>query len=252
MTTLLPTSNNNSQIHNDIMAACSKDHPPMLATGRYAQWQSRFMRYIDTRPNSIHLILTGIGDDIYSTIDACTTAKEMWTTIERLQQAKNANPLALVVAAQHYPKYHNQALKPHKSIAPSSRQITSSKSHATTRSKGKELVKPATPPSKSASEEDKLHQTPGTSTLILLQRLGMTEILSSLHMVKECRKPKRAKDYVYHKEKMLLYKQVEKGAPLSAEQGECLDDTNEEPDKQELEAHYLLMTKIQEVPSAES
>ncbi|GKG36152.1 hypothetical protein Tco_0443830, partial [Tanacetum coccineum] len=38
-------------MHNNIMAAGSKDHPPMLAPGRYAQWQSRFLRYIDTRPN---------------------------------------------------------------------------------------------------------------------------------------------------------------------------------------------------------
>ncbi|GKB75098.1 hypothetical protein Tco_0936510 [Tanacetum coccineum] len=38
------------------------------------------------------------------------------------------------------------------------------------------------------------------------------------HFAKECRKPKRAKDYVYHKEKMMLCKQEEKGVPLSAEQ----------------------------------
>ncbi|GKC34110.1 hypothetical protein Tco_1046494, partial [Tanacetum coccineum] len=51
---------------------------------------------------------------------------------------------------------------------------------------------------------------------------------------------------------MLLCKQEEKGVPLSSEQGEWLDDTDEELDEQELEAHYLLMEKIQEVPSAES
>ncbi|GJZ22880.1 retrovirus-related pol polyprotein from transposon TNT 1-94 [Tanacetum coccineum] len=38
-------------MHNNIMAAGSRDRPPMLATGRYAQWQSCFLRYIDTRPN---------------------------------------------------------------------------------------------------------------------------------------------------------------------------------------------------------
>ncbi|GKB26933.1 reverse transcriptase domain-containing protein, partial [Tanacetum coccineum] len=37
------------------------------------------------------------------------------------------------------------------------------------------------------------------------------------HFAKECRKPKRAKDYVYHKEKMMLYKQEEKCVPLSTE-----------------------------------
>ncbi|GKE03467.1 hypothetical protein Tco_1395485 [Tanacetum coccineum] len=41
----------NSQMHNDITAAGFKERPPMLAPGSYAQWKSRFMRYIDTKPN---------------------------------------------------------------------------------------------------------------------------------------------------------------------------------------------------------
>nr|GFA62260.1 hypothetical protein [Tanacetum cinerariifolium] len=118
-------------MHNNIIAAGSRDHPPVLAPGRYPQWRSRFLRYVDTRPNgetlrkcilsgpykptailvnvveatdnslagpehttletpsnmspknkahflaekeAIHLILTGIGDDIYSTVDAFQTA----------------------------------------------------------------------------------------------------------------------------------------------------------------------------------
>ncbi|GKE52111.1 hypothetical protein Tco_1487267, partial [Tanacetum coccineum] len=51
MTTPITTSTTDSQMHNNIMTAGSRDRPPMLATGRYAQWQSRFLRYIDTRPN---------------------------------------------------------------------------------------------------------------------------------------------------------------------------------------------------------
>ncbi|GKF09191.1 integrase, catalytic region, zinc finger, CCHC-type containing protein, partial [Tanacetum coccineum] len=47
------------------------------------------------------------------------------------------------------------------------------------------------------------------------------------HVARECQKPKRAKDAAYHKEKM--------------------DDTDDEPDDQELEAHYLYMAQIQEV-----
>ncbi|GKE57049.1 hypothetical protein Tco_1496234, partial [Tanacetum coccineum] len=103
-------------MHNNIMAASSKDRPPMLGQGRYSQWISRFLRYIDTKPNgnpaiqqhttietvlnmtpenkehflsekeAIFLLLTGIGDDIYSTVDACKTANEMWIAIKRLQQ----------------------------------------------------------------------------------------------------------------------------------------------------------------------
>nr|GEX52707.1 hypothetical protein [Tanacetum cinerariifolium] len=64
------------------------------------------------------------------------------------------------------------------------------------------------------------------------------------HFAKECRKPKRVKDSAYHKEKMLLCKQAEKGVPLQAEQYDWLADTNEEIDEQELEAHYSYMAKI--------
>nr|GEV70207.1 hypothetical protein [Tanacetum cinerariifolium] len=114
-------------MHNNIMAAGSRDRPSMLAIGRYAQWRSHFLRYIDTRPNgdalkmcilevperttvettlnmspenkahfeseneAIHLILTGIGDEIYSTVDACKTAHEIWEAIERLQQGESLN-----------------------------------------------------------------------------------------------------------------------------------------------------------------
>ncbi|GKC73661.1 hypothetical protein Tco_1119544 [Tanacetum coccineum] len=135
-------------MHNNIMVASSRDCPPMLATGRYTQWQSCFMRYINTRPNGealrkrilqgpyilstvtipdqpatddslaveeqrvletlsnispknkahydaekelIHLLLTGIGDEIYSTVDACKTAHEMHIAIKRLQQGESLN-----------------------------------------------------------------------------------------------------------------------------------------------------------------
>nr|GEY50683.1 hypothetical protein [Tanacetum cinerariifolium] len=68
----------------------------------------------------------------------------------------------------------------------------------------------------------------------------------------ECRKPKRVKDSVYHKETMLLCKQAEQGVPLQAEQYDWLEDTNEEIDEQKLEAHYSYMEKIQEVPAADT
>nr|GEZ90842.1 hypothetical protein [Tanacetum cinerariifolium] len=72
------------------------------------------------------------------------------------------------------------------------------------------------------------------------------------HFAKECRKPKRIKDFAYHKETMLSHKQAEKGVLLPAEQFDWLADTNEEIDEQELEAHYNYMAKIQEVPTAKS
>ncbi|GJR53514.1 hypothetical protein Tco_1404035 [Tanacetum coccineum] len=144
----MTTPSNNSQMHNDIIAAGSKDRPPMLVTGRYAQWQSRLLRYVNTKSNkkemkqyifdgpyvmtrilipaklttttelavpehtvsetyentlpenrayidvedeAIHMILSGIRDDMYSTVDACTKAKEIRIAIERLQEGELLN-----------------------------------------------------------------------------------------------------------------------------------------------------------------
>ncbi|GJR34641.1 hypothetical protein Tco_1210325 [Tanacetum coccineum] len=67
------------------------------------------------------------------------------------------------------------------------------------------------------------------------------------HVSRECQKPKRVKDAAYHKEKMLLCKQEEAGVQLNAEQADWKDDTDDESDDQELEAHYMYMAHIQEV-----
>nr|GFA21539.1 hypothetical protein [Tanacetum cinerariifolium] len=66
------------------------------------------------------------------------------------------------------------------------------------------------------------------------------------HVARECQKPKRAKDAAYHKEKMLLCKQEEAEIQLNAEQANWKDDTNDESDDQELEAHYMYMAKLQQ------
>nr|GEY82576.1 hypothetical protein [Tanacetum cinerariifolium] len=158
--------------------------------------------HFESEKEAIHMILTGIRDEIYSNFYSYNTTHEMWEAIKRLQQAQPATQnvpavpahkvlethknitlenhayfyvkaegirmilsgtrdeidstvdASLVAGAQHYLAYHNQALKPNKPNTPSSRQITSSKSHATTRSKGKEVVKLVTPPSESAFDED--------------------------------------------------------------------------------------------------
>ncbi|GJR02105.1 hypothetical protein Tco_0525089 [Tanacetum coccineum] len=44
-------------MHNNIMAAGSKERPPMLGPGRYSQWHSRFLRYLDTKSNGEYLTI---------------------------------------------------------------------------------------------------------------------------------------------------------------------------------------------------
>ncbi|GKC91546.1 hypothetical protein Tco_1152195 [Tanacetum coccineum] len=111
-------------MHNNIMAAGSRDRPPMLAPGRYAQkcileglyqlttvtipavpvtddspavpertavethlnMSLENKEHYQSEKEAIHLLLTGIGDEIYSTVNACKTAHDMWIAIEKLQQ----------------------------------------------------------------------------------------------------------------------------------------------------------------------
>nr|GEZ93056.1 hypothetical protein [Tanacetum cinerariifolium] len=194
---------------------------------------------------------------------------------ERL--ARNANPLALVATAQANQDIYYQTSRSHKSHAPSSKPSIPTRSHMTTRHKGKEIAKPITPPFETASEDDsdpeqaqRDKDIQKNSALIAktVNVAGARENVGSLvvqqsgiqcfncrefgHFAKECRKPKRVKDSAYHKEKMLLCKQAEQGVSLQAEQYDWLADMDEEVDDQELEAHYSYMAKIQEVPTADS
>ncbi|GKB90736.1 hypothetical protein Tco_0963008 [Tanacetum coccineum] len=147
--------------------------------------------------------------------------------------AKNANPLALIAAAQQYQDPYYQAPKSFKSYAQPSKQASSTRSTASTKFKGKEIAKLITPPSESASDEDSDPE----------QAQRDKDMQKNLALIA------KVKDYTYHKEKMLLCKQAEKGVPLQAEQVDWLEDTDEEIDEQELEAHYDFMAKIQEVDS---
>nr|GEY42523.1 hypothetical protein [Tanacetum cinerariifolium] len=127
----------------------------------------------------------------------------------------------------------------------------------------KETAKPITPLSESAFEEDSdLEQAQRDKDMQKNLALIANQVVQQSgiqcfnckefgYFAKEFGKPKRVKDYTYHKEKMLLGKQAEKGIPLQAEQADWLANTYEEIDKQELEAHYNYMEKIQEVPTAD-
>ncbi|GJW60279.1 retrovirus-related pol polyprotein from transposon TNT 1-94 [Tanacetum coccineum] len=261
----------------------------MLAMDRYAQWRSRFLRYIDTKTNDDALrkcILEGPyipstiviqavpatenssavpkphrnkTNEIYSTVDACNTTHEMWEAIERLQQlkdaspmssssttstgmcrkevnelraeriAKNANPLALVATAQPYQDPYYQTSKSHKSSAPTSKASLPTRSHATIRHKGKDIAKLIIPPSESASEED----------------MDTTPRYKNDNQSGQFRN-QRTMTVAGARET------VEKGVQLQEEKSDWLADTDEEIDKQELEAHYNYIAKIQEVHNADS
>nr|GEX76743.1 hypothetical protein [Tanacetum cinerariifolium] len=47
---------------------------------------------LNAEAKPVQIILTGIDNDIYSTVDACPNACEMWKAIERLKQGESINP----------------------------------------------------------------------------------------------------------------------------------------------------------------
>ncbi|GJY04458.1 hypothetical protein Tco_0370398 [Tanacetum coccineum] len=95
-------------MHNDIMAVGSKERPPMLTPdtpatdehpripGRivikaYTNTTSENWKLTNAKAEAVHMISNGIGNDIYSTVDAYLNAKEMWIAIEHLQQRESIN-----------------------------------------------------------------------------------------------------------------------------------------------------------------
>ncbi|GJZ13775.1 retrovirus-related pol polyprotein from transposon TNT 1-94 [Tanacetum coccineum] len=360
--------------------------------------------YFQAEKEAIFLILTGIGDEIYSTVDACNTSKEMWTAIERLQQgeslnvqdvktnlfwefgkftsrdgesigvlttawiyklmmmtkeqlasfitnaseysissttstrmqfqnevndirferlARSANPLALLRLLNHIQITNYPVTKPQRCENTSNMGISSTRPSATTRHKAKESPRPSYSSilsplflrktviqNKRRGDKDmkknnlallakyfkKLYKPTNNNLRTSSNSRNKTEDTTPRynndnqsgqfgnqrtmtvagaretvgspvvqqngiqcfnckgfgHYARECRKPKRVKDYAYHKEKMMMCKQAEQGVPLQAEQADWLEDTDEEIDEQELEAHYSYMAKIQEVSPEES
>nr|GEV69175.1 hypothetical protein [Tanacetum cinerariifolium] len=344
-------------MHNNIMAAGSRDRPPVLVTGRYVQWPSRFLRYIDTRPNGDALrkcLLEGpythttvVVPDVPTTDDSPTlpehttlkkhgklskgynkvnpstfkmskqtyfgslvnsplTMEKRWkwsrfVTIVKQQHkldevsyhklfdilkqyqkevnellyeriARNANPVALFATAQLNQDPYYRTPKPHKPYAPTSKASILTRSHATTRNKGKEIAKPITPLSESDFKEDsdpeqaQRDKDMQKNLALIAKTVNVVRARKNVgnmvvqqygiqcfnckefgHFAKECKKPKRVKDSTYHKEKISLCKQAEKGVPFQAEQSDWLADTNDEIDEQELDAHYIHMAMIQEI-----
>nr|GEZ58818.1 hypothetical protein [Tanacetum cinerariifolium] len=328
-------------LYNAIMKASSKDRPPMLALGSTETTTERYMEnyknvsqdirdQLNAEAEAVQIILTGIDNDIYSTVDACPNACEMWKVIERLKQcesinvqdlktnlywkfgkftsrdgeslksyysrsmtlvkqsqelktvsyhklydilkqhqnefneirakrlARTANLLALV--AQQRPVYHPQNHPTHYT-----QNFSTRSQQAAIRNRGKAIVNSPSPiynqePTMVAKDDEigtgydnqRIVNVAGARENVgtpVVQQSGIQCYYCKeyRHVARECQKPKWANDAAYHKEKMLLCKQEEVKFQLNAEQVDWRDDTDDEPDDQELEAHYMYMAQIQEV-----
>nr|GEU51353.1 hypothetical protein [Tanacetum cinerariifolium] len=378
-------------LHNDIMEAGGKDrtlmlarHPPykftwsdkevpvtegssVTTTERYMENYKNISQDIRDQLNAeaeaVQIILTWIDNDIYSTVDVCPNACEMWKAIKMLKQgesinvqdletnlywefvkftswdgeslesyylrfykmmnelvrnqcdvtnhqnkvneirakglAHTANPLALV--AQQQPVYHPQNHPTHFTQNSSTRS-----QQAAARNRGKAIVnsplpiydqeptmvaeddamskdkdidkpmdfislsfkkiyKPTNNNLRTSSNTSRANQdnSPrinrgiGYDNQRIVNVVGARENVEQAdwrddtddepddqdleaHYIKGMSETETGKGYAaYHKEKMLLCKQEEAGFQLNIEQADWRDDTDDEPDDQDLEEHYI-------------
>ncbi|GJU57323.1 hypothetical protein Tco_1235089 [Tanacetum coccineum] len=261
---------------------------------------------LNAKVEVVHIILTGIDNYIYSTVDACPNAMEMWKAIKILKQnesinvqdletnlfgnmessphrmvnhlnritqewqrfvtlvkqsqelnivsyhklydilkqhqnkvneikverpAHTANPLALV--AQQQPVYHSQSHPTHYTQNSSTRS-----QQAATRNRGKVIVNSLPPiydQEPDVVTKDDAFRANHDNNLRINKGTGYDN--------QRAVNVAGARENVdYHKEKMILCKQEEAGVQLNSEQVDWRDDTDDEHEDQELEAHYLNIT----------
>nr|GFA92145.1 hypothetical protein [Tanacetum cinerariifolium] len=291
-------------LYNVIMEAGGKDPSPMLALGNYVQWKSIIKRYIHTKPNHelTHYCLKNppykytwvdmkvpvtegrIDNDIYSTVDGCTNASEMWKAIERFYKMMNelvrnqcdvtnhqvnvqfllqlepewqraerlactANPLALV--AQQQLVYHPQNHPTHYTQNSSTRS-----QQAATKNRGKSIVNSPPPiydqEPLMVAKDNEMSKDKEIDKLMPLISLSFKKIYkptnnnlrtsSNISRANQDNSPRinrgtRIQCYNY-KEFGHVARECQK---TNTEQADWNDDTDDESEDQELEAHYLYM-----------
>nr|GEU79827.1 retrovirus-related Pol polyprotein from transposon TNT 1-94 [Tanacetum cinerariifolium] len=286
-------------LHNAIMEADSKDRPPMLAPDKAVlvtegSSKTTIERYIENYKNvsqdirdqlnakakAVQIILIGIDNDIYSTVDACPNACEMWKAIKRLKQGESINVQDLETnlywefgkftswdgesLKSYYSRFYkmmNELIRNQYDEMSKDKEID--KLVALISLSFKKIYKPTnnnlrtSANTSRANQDNSLRINRGTrydnqrivnvagaretvgTTVVQKSRIQCYNCKEYVHVTRECQKLKQAKDAAYHKEKMLLCKQEEAGFQLNAEQADWRDDTDDEPEDQELEAHYI-------------
>nr|GEZ23489.1 integrase, catalytic region, zinc finger, CCHC-type, peptidase aspartic, catalytic [Tanacetum cinerariifolium] len=258
---LAKTSNT---LHNAIIEAGGKDHPPMLAPGNYVQWKSKIKRYINTKPNHelIHYCLKNPPYKYQWADNTVPVSKgSIETTTERNKGKAIVNSPPTIydqepsmVAKDDEMSKDKEIDKLMALISLSFKKIynlinknlqTSSNASRANQDNSLRISRGTGYDNQRIGNVDGARETVGT-TVMQKYRIQCYNCKEFRHVAREYQKPKRVKDAAYHKEKMLLCKQEEAGFQLNAEQANWRDDTYDEPKDQELEAHYMFMAQIQE------
>ncbi|GKA59051.1 hypothetical protein Tco_0758364 [Tanacetum coccineum] len=240
----------------------------MLASGNYVQWKSRIKRYIDTKltVNSStivskihHTRINGLRRQFQLLKITISTPQLMLVRMH----VKCGKPLKVEN------KDRNSLQKQRKRIVTSllllmiQKPATVTEMREMSKEKGdwtklmalislsfKKIYKPTNNNLRTSSNTSRANQdnSPRINRGTGYDNQRAVNVVGARENVGNVQKPKRGKGVpAYHKEKMLLCKQEEAGVQLNAEQADWKDDTDDESDDQELEAHYMYMAQIQEV-----
>nr|GEV38473.1 integrase, catalytic region, zinc finger, CCHC-type, peptidase aspartic, catalytic [Tanacetum cinerariifolium] len=224
------------------------DHPYME---NYKNVSQDIRDQLNAEAEAIKIILRWIDNDIYSTVDACPNTCEMWKAIERAERlARTANLLALV--AQQHPVYHPQNHYSHYTQNSSTRS-----QQAATRNRGKVIVNSPPPiydqESTMVAEEDEMSKDKEIDKLMALISLSFKKIYkptnnnlrtsSNTSRTNQDNSLRINKGNGYDNQRIVNVA----GARENVEQANWRDDTDDKPNDQELEAHYMYMAQLQEV-----
>ncbi|GJS87491.1 hypothetical protein Tco_0770127, partial [Tanacetum coccineum] len=237
----MSNTNNNLQtqtsnaLHNAIMEAGGKDRPLMLAPEgssetttegymeNYKNVSQDIRNQLDAEAEAVQIILIGIDNDIYSTVDTCPNTF-----------------------------YHSQNHPTHYTHNSSTRS-----QQAATRNKGKAIINYSTPiydqEPAMVADDDEMSKEKEIDKLMALISLSFKKIykstnnnlrtLSNTSRVNHDDTPRINRGTGYDNQRAVNVA----GARENVEQADWRDDTDDEPEDQELEAHYLYMAHIQEV-----
>nr|GEV28010.1 retrovirus-related Pol polyprotein from transposon TNT 1-94 [Tanacetum cinerariifolium] len=214
-------------------------------------------------------VVEGIDNDSYSRVDACPNACEMWKTIERLKQGESINVQDLEINLYWgFGKFTSRDVAEDVEM---SKEKKIDKLIALTSLSLKKIYKPTNNNLRTSLNTSRANQNNSLrikrgigydnqrivnvagarenvgAQVVQQSRIQCYNCKEYRHVARECQKPKRAKHVAYHKEKVLLCKQEEAGFQLNAEQADWRDVTDDEPNDQELEAHYKYIVQVQEV-----
>nr|GEU53440.1 retrovirus-related Pol polyprotein from transposon TNT 1-94 [Tanacetum cinerariifolium] len=294
-------------LHNAIMEAGGKDRPPMLAPVAEGSFETTIVEYMENYKNvsqdildqmnaeaeAVQIIFIGIDNDIYSTVDACPNACEMWKAIERLKQGESITVQDLETNlywefgkftsrdGESLKSYYSRFYKMMNKLVRNQCDVTNhqvniqfllqlqsewQRSQQTIRNRGKLIFnssaliydqEPAT-----VTEDDEMSKENEIDKLMALISLLFKKIYkptnNNLHTssntsrANQDNSPRINRGTGYENQRVInvvgARENVEEArVKLNAEQADWKDDTDDESDDQELEAHYMYMAQIQEV-----